>query len=75
MLRGALRPNIPTIVHTLDKTVVAEMLCQGKPVKGLDGRLDLTPEVLDCTDNLVLVMGAEPFVEALKMGANVIVAA
>ena len=51
-----------------------QALKRGKRIAGLDGRPDLTLDVLDRTDALVPVMGAEPFVEALRHGADVILA-
>jgi hypothetical protein len=66
--------RLASIRYILDKAFVHNALRQGRSVKGLDGRPDLTLEVLERTDNLVPVMGAEPFVQALNLGAEVIVA-
>jgi len=41
---------------------------------GLDGRPPLTVEDLEQTDNAVAVMGVEPILEALRQGADVIIA-
>lgn len=66
--------QLAAIRHTLDKAQLAQALQRGERIAGLGHRPDLTPEVLDRTDNLVPVMGAEPFIEALRQGADVIVA-
>lgn len=42
--------------------------------EGLDGRQPLTVEDIERTTNAVAVMGVEPIVEALKAGADVIIA-
>jgi hypothetical protein len=39
----------------------------------LDGKADLTFEVLDATDRIVAVAGVHPFIKALEMGADVII--
>ena len=64
--------KLACIRSTIDKTFVETALKGGSPIRGLAGRPDLTPEILDGTNALVPVMGAEPFVEALTMGADVI---
>ena len=43
-------------------------------VEPLDGAPPLTPEIIDATDHVVSVMGVEPYVEAFKQGAEVILA-
>jgi hypothetical protein len=42
--------------------------------KPLDGASDLTHELVDETGQIVGVMGAEPYMEALKQGADVVLA-
>lgn len=44
------------------------------PVRGLDGRPDLTEAELDATDRIVAVAGIHPFIELLRRGADVIIA-
>ncbi len=66
--------NLAAIRHTLDKSTLIQALERGERIAGLDGRPDLTIEMLERTDNIVPVMGAEPFVNALGMKADVIVA-
>lgn len=65
--------RLAAIRHTLTKDHLVQALQRGERLAGLGGRPDLTSEVLARTDNLVPVMGAEPFVEALRQGADVIV--
>jgi hypothetical protein len=69
------RFTLACIRHTLDNAALAQALQRGDRIAGLDGRADLSQDVLDRTDNLVPVMGAEPFIEALRRGADVILAA
>ena len=45
----------------------------GEPVRGLDGRGDLTVEELDRTSRIVAVAGVHPYRKALEMGADVII--
>ena len=45
----------------------------GIAVEGLDGRGELTPEVLDATNRIVAVAGVHPYIKALQMGADVII--
>ena len=66
--------KLASIRHTLDKSTLIQALGRGERIAGLDGRPDLTLDVLERTDNLVPVMGSEPFVEALRMGADVVLA-
>ena len=66
--------KLASIRHTLDKSVLIQALKRGERIAGLDGRPDLTLDVLERTDALVPVMGAEPFVEALRQGADVVLA-
>ena len=47
---------------------------KGVRVEGLDGRQDLTMEILNRTDHIVAVMGVEPIIKALNLGADVIIA-
>lgn len=67
--------TLAAIRHTLTKADLVRTLQQGERIAGLDGRADLTLDGLERTENVVPVMGAEPFVEALRRGADVIVAA
>ena len=53
---------------------VARALAAGTPILGLDGRPDADAAVLDRTDRAVAVMGAEPMQEALRAGAEVVIA-
>ena len=49
-------------------------LAAGTPILGLDGRADADASVLDRTDHIVAVMGAEPMQQALRDGAEVVIA-
>lgn len=53
---------------------IKDRLAAGVWTDGLDGRQPLTAEDVDRSDNIVAVMGAEPIVEALRRGADVVVA-
>lgn len=52
---------------------VRRRVAAGERITGLDGRPDLTLEDLDRTDRIVAVMGPEPIVAALNLGADVII--
>lgn len=52
---------------------VRRRLQRGVRVEGLDGRPDLTPDVLVRTERVVAVMGVEPIIEALDRGADVVI--
>lgn len=45
----------------------------GVQFQGLDGRPDLSLAELEATENIVAVMGAEPIIQALQAGADVII--
>jgi len=66
--------NLATIFSEVSRDEVARRLRSGVRVEGLDGRADLTQEVLARTDRLVAVMGVEPIIQALDQGADVVVA-
>jgi hypothetical protein len=57
--------NLATIFSEVSRDEVARRMRSGVRVEGLDGRPDLTPEVLARTDQLVAVMGVEPIIQAL----------
>ncbi len=48
-------------------------LTAGETIEGLDGRKNLTAEELEKTDRIVAVAGIHPYIEALDMGADVII--
>lgn len=62
------------IYSNVDKEEIRRRMQAGVRVQGLDGRADLTLDQLDRTERVVAVMGAEPIVEALEGGADVIIA-
>ena len=45
----------------------------GHKIEGLDGRSELSEPDLDKTDHIVAMAGVHPFIEALNMGADVII--
>jgi hypothetical protein len=57
----------------LTRQQVRERLTTEHPVKGLDGRADLTIAELDATDRIVAVAGVHPYIKLLDMGADVII--
>jgi hypothetical protein len=53
---------------------VRRRLKDGATLRGLNGRPDAGAAVLDRTDRIVAVMGAEPIRDALRNGAEVVIA-
>jgi acyclic terpene utilization AtuA family protein len=66
--------TLATIRSEVSRAEVARRLGAGARAEGLDGRPDLTPEILSRTDRLVAVMGVEPIIQALDAGADVVIA-
>src|SRR6266851_4831252 len=66
--------TLATIYSEVQRDEVLRRLQRGVRVEGLDGRADLTPDVLARTDRIVSVMGVAPVVRALDQGADVIIA-
>src|SRR5262245_3083412 len=66
--------TLATIFSEVSREELGRRLERGVRVEGLDGRADLTPEVLARTDRLVAVMGVEPIIRALDLGADVVIA-
>jgi acyclic terpene utilization AtuA family protein len=66
--------TLASICSEVSRDQVASRIESGVRVEGLDGRPDLTREVLARTDRLVAVMGVEPIIHALDQGAHVIIA-
>lgn len=58
---------------SVDKQVLIDKMKKGYIIKGLDGRKDLTLEVIEQTQNIVAVAGVHPYMKALDMGADVII--
>ncbi|MCL4747352.1 MAG: acyclic terpene utilization AtuA family protein [Burkholderiaceae bacterium] len=52
---------------------VRESIRAGRPIRGLDGRPDLSESELDATERIVAMAGAHPFVDLLEKGADVII--
>jgi hypothetical protein len=57
----------------VEKEYIKEQLEQGISIEGLDGRKHLTMDELNQTDKIIAVAGIHPFIQALKMGADVII--
>lgn len=57
----------------VEKEYLTEKLEQGITIEGLDGRKRLTIEELNQTDKIVAVAGVHPFIQALRMRADVII--
>jgi len=73
--RHALPPfTLATICSEVSREALARRLDAGVRIEGLDGRPDLIPDVLARTDRLVAVMGVEPIIRALDLGADVVIA-
>ena len=68
-----LRFRLALIRAEQDKARLQARLRQGR-IRPLEGAAPLTAEVLDATDRVVAMMGAEPFQRALEMGAEVVLA-
>ena len=66
--------RLATIHSEVDREEVARRMKDGVRVEGLDGRAELTAEILGRTDRVVAVMGVAPIVKALDQGAEVIIA-
>lgn len=57
----------------VDKYFLKEQMEKGAVIEGLDGRKDLTPDVLEMTNRIVAVAGVHPFIKALEAGADVVI--
>jgi len=68
------RFRLATIYSSQDLHDLKRRVETGAWTAGLDGRPPLTVEDLEQTDNAVAVMGVEPILEALRQGADVIIA-
>lgn len=66
--------RLATIYSEVDLDALRERVASGQVIDGLDGRPPLDLETIDATDHAVAVMGAEPIREALRRGADVILA-
>lgn len=66
--------RLATIYSQVDLEAMVRRIREGAWTAGLDGRDPLTVADLEQTDTAVAVMGAEPIQEALRRGADVIVA-
>ena len=57
----------------IDKQIILDKINDGKRIKGLDGRKDMTIDELEHTERIVAVAGVHPYIKALDMGADVII--
>ncbi|BAS28755.1 hypothetical protein LIP_2926 [Limnochorda pilosa] len=71
---GVPRFRMATIYSDVDLEALRRRVAAGARVEGLDGRPPLTLDDIDATTHAVAVMGAEPIREALRRGADVILA-
>lgn len=65
--------KIARIAADMDKEFLKSALNDGK-IKTFESAKELTAEDIDSSDRIVAQMGMEPYIEAFKMGADVIVA-
>jgi len=61
------------IYADIDKNMIIEAIKQGK-VSALEDVPELTPQIVQESGDIVAQMGVEPFIRALKMGCQVILA-
>ncbi len=66
--------RLATIHSEVQPEHLLRRLEEGERIAGLDGRPDLSRGVLKRTSRIVAVMGAEPIIRALNLGADVIIA-
>jgi len=74
----AARHNLPPFklgwfYSEVDREKVRGKIRSGSPIRGLDGRSDLTEEELDGTERIVAMAGVHPFVKLLEEGCDVII--
>src|SRR5262249_60120056 len=68
------RFRMAAIYSEMSHEELSRRLGRGVRVEGLDGRPDLSLDVLARTDRLVAVMGVAPIIHALDEGADVVIA-
>ncbi len=66
--------KMATIYAEVPVASLRARLARGERIEGLDGRGDADLAVLERTSRVVAVMGAEPIQEALRRGADVVIA-
>jgi hypothetical protein len=64
--------RLAAVYAEVSKDTVLERLRRQR-IPGLGGRSDLTPRIVERTDHIVAMMGAEPIVRALDAGAHVVI--
>ena len=66
--------TLATIYSEVGREELGRRLASGVRIEGLDGRPDLSADVLARTERLVAMMGVAPLIHALDQGADVIIA-
>ena len=66
--------DLAAIYSDVSKDVLLDRVGSGEELEGLADRDPLTEETIEATDTIVAPMGAEPYLEALEAGADVIIA-
>jgi hypothetical protein len=65
--------KLATIYSDIDKGMLKERI-RSEPVEGLGFDFPLTEEIVDRTTHVTAMMGVEPIIEALRRGADVVLA-
>jgi hypothetical protein len=73
-IHGLPRFTLAYIYSEVSKNTLRRKIESGMGLKGLGDRPDLTLEQLDRTNHIVALMGVEPIIKALDLGADVIIA-
>jgi len=65
--------RVAAIYSEIDRELLRGLIRDGVEIAGLNGRPPLDEATLDRTDRIVGVMGAEPIIDALNAGAEIII--
>jgi hypothetical protein len=63
--------KVAKVYSQQDPTILKKKWDEGK-IHPLEGAPEITKETFDQCENIVALMGAEPFIEAIKNGANIV---
>lgn len=66
--------RLAAIDSEIGPAALRALMAGGRRVSGLDGRPDADDALIARTDRVVAVMGAEPIADALRQGADVVIA-
>jgi hypothetical protein len=66
--------RLATIKSEMPVSLLRDKLRRGETIRGLNGRPDADEAILERTDRVVAVMGADPIRNALRQGAEVVIA-